>query len=52
MIRDTDFAKLDQILPADEHLATFQWLTQGIDITESNYHDLRSRTTPGSCWRL
>jgi HEAT repeat protein len=39
MIRDTDFEKLDQILPADEHLATFQWLTQGIDSTESNYHN-------------
>jgi len=39
MIRDTDFEKLDQILPADEHLATFQWVTQGIDGTESNYNN-------------
>jgi HEAT repeat protein len=35
--RDTVLAKLDQTLPADEHLATFQWLIQGIDITESIY---------------
>ena len=37
MNRDTVLAKLDQILPADEHLATFQWLMQGIDITKSTY---------------
>jgi HEAT repeat protein len=35
--QDTVLAKLDQTLPADEHLATFQWLIQGIDITESIY---------------
>lgn len=35
--RDTVLAKLDEILPADEHLATFQWLMQGIDTTKSNY---------------
>ena len=37
MNRDTVLAKLEQILPADEHLATFQWLMQGIDSTESTY---------------
>jgi len=37
MNRDTVLAKLDQILPADEHLATFQWLMQGIDTTKSTY---------------
>ncbi len=37
MNRDAVLAKLDQILPADEHLATFQWLMQGIDSTESTY---------------
>lgn len=31
MSRDTVFAKLDEILPADEHLATVQWLAQGLD---------------------
>jgi HEAT repeat protein len=37
MNRDAVLAKLDQILPADEHLATFQWLMQGIDTTKSIY---------------
>ncbi len=37
MNQDEVLAKLDQILPADEHLATFQWLMQGIDRTQSNY---------------
>ncbi len=31
MSRDTVFAKLDEILPADEHLATVQWLARGLD---------------------
>ncbi|MBA2593402.1 MAG: hypothetical protein H0U97_14560 [Gammaproteobacteria bacterium] len=35
--RDTVLAKLDQTLPVDEHLATFRWLIQGIDVTESIY---------------
>ncbi|MGH8613828.1 MAG: HEAT repeat domain-containing protein, partial [Gammaproteobacteria bacterium] len=35
MKRDTVLAKLEQILPADEHLATFQWLIQGIDSTST-----------------
>src|SRR5262249_10278835 len=30
-------AKLDRILPADEHLATYQWLLQGIDATKDGY---------------
>jgi HEAT repeat protein len=38
MHRDSVLANLDQILPADEHLATFQWLTQGIDKTKSIEH--------------
>lgn len=37
MNRDAVLLKLDQILPADEHLATFQWLMQGIDATKSTY---------------
>src|SRR5205085_1084636 len=37
MNRNAVLAKLDQILPADEHLATFQWLMQGIDSTESTH---------------
>ena len=36
MYREELLAKLDQILPADEHLATYQWLLQGSDATKSN----------------
>jgi HEAT repeat protein len=34
---DAVLAKLEEILPAAEHLATFQWLMQGIDSTQSTY---------------
>jgi HEAT repeat protein/cell division protein FtsL len=50
--RDTVLAKLDQTLPAHEHLATFQWLMQGIDNSESPYQTFtlaRLQETAGDC---
>lgn len=52
MGRDGILAKFDQILPAEEHLATFQWLIQGIDSTESLYQTFflaRLREAVGDC---
>lgn len=37
MHRDAVLAHLDQVVPADEHLATYQWLLQGIDATPPAY---------------
>ena len=37
MHRDVVLANLDQVLPADEHLATYQWLLQGTDATPPAY---------------
>ena len=50
--RDAILKKLDKILPADEHLATFQWLTQGIDTTKSIYYTFflaRLQEAVGNC---
>jgi HEAT repeat protein len=51
MNRDMVLAKLDQILPADEHLATFQWLMQGIDSTETyqTFFLARLQEADGNC---
>ena len=37
MHRDAVLAHLDQVLPADEHLATYQWLLRGTDTSPPVY---------------
>jgi HEAT repeat protein len=37
LYQDMPLSQLARILPADEHLATYQWLLRGFDVAQSNY---------------
>jgi hypothetical protein len=52
LYQDMSLSQLAGILPADEHLATYQWLLRGFDVAQSNYRSFalaRLAEAAGDC---
>jgi hypothetical protein len=52
LYQDMSLSQLARILPADEHLATYQWLLRGFDVAQSNYRSFalaRLAEAAGDC---